>query len=38
MSALDPPWLVMKSGKRKKLPKLDILKRLEKAIMIKDRP
>jgi len=36
MSDLKPPWLVIKRGKRKKVPKLDTVNRLEKAMVIND--
>jgi hypothetical protein len=36
MSALEPPWFVMKRGRRKKLLKLATVNRLAKAIRIND--
>jgi len=36
MSDLEPPWFVMKRGKRKKAPKLETVNRLAKAMMIND--
>lgn len=36
ISALEPPWSVIKRGKRKKQPKLDTVKRLEKAMIRND--
>jgi hypothetical protein len=36
-SAFEPPWAVMKSGKRKNIPKLDTVKKLANPIMTKDR-
>jgi hypothetical protein len=36
MSDLEPPWLVMKMGKRKKAPKLDTINRFAKAMVIND--
>jgi len=36
MSAFDPPWLIMKIGKRKKQPRLDTVKKLAAAIRTND--
>jgi hypothetical protein len=36
MSDLEPPWLVMKRGKRKKVPKLDTVNRLAKDMVVND--
>jgi hypothetical protein len=37
MSDFEPPWLAMKRGKRKKVPKLDTVNRLAKAMVINGR-
>ena len=36
ISALEPPWSVIKRGNRKKQPKLDTVKKLEKAMVRND--
>jgi hypothetical protein len=36
MSDFEPPWAVMNMGKRKKEPKLDTVKRLDKDIAINE--
>jgi hypothetical protein len=36
ISDLEPPWFVMKRGKRKKVPKLDTVKKLAKAMVINE--
>jgi len=36
MSDLEPPLLAIKRGNRKNVPKLDTVKRLEKAMVIND--
>jgi len=36
MSDLEPPWFVMKRGKRKKVAKLETIKKLAKAMVIND--
>ena len=38
MSAFEPPWCVMKRGKRKKLLKLDTVNRFAIPIMINEGP
>lgn len=38
MSAFEPPWCVMKRGKRKKLLKLDMVNRFAMPIMINEGP
>jgi hypothetical protein len=36
MSALEPPWFVMKRGNRKKVLKLDTVKRFATAMVMND--
>jgi hypothetical protein len=38
MSAFEPPWCIMKRGKRKKLLKLDTVNRCAMPIMINEGP
>jgi len=35
ISDLEPPWLIIYRGKRKKAPKLDTVNRLARAMVIK---